>query len=154
MSDLFAEFPAGFEAAAELVDKKACELAIFMNGSVVYTARGSGIAPLMEVFDTSPQFLPDAAVADKIIGKAAAMILYHAGAAAVYGAVMSEAGRNYLDERGIKVACKALTLRILNRNGDGLCPVEQAVLDVEDAAEGIVQIRQRLAELKSGQQAD
>jgi hypothetical protein len=149
MNRPFEGFPDGFEDAAALVDAKQCALAVFRDGEVVKTAKGSGVTPLLDLFDASPETLRGAAVADKVIGKAAAMILVQAGAAAVYGSVMSEAGREYLTARGIPVACRALALRILNRQGDGLCPIEQSVADEEDPAAGVGRIRERLVELKT-----
>lgn len=148
---LFEGFPDGFAKAAALVDEKVCSLAVFRDGEVIKTAAGRGVSPLLNLFDAFPETLRGAAVADQIIGKAAAMILVAAGAAAVYGAVMSEAGRDCLRAHGIPTACAVLTPHILNRQGDGLCPIEQSVLHNGDPEEGIANIRLKLAQLKAGQ---
>ena len=144
---LFEGFPDGFAKAAALVDEKVCSLAVFRDGEVIKTAAGRGVSPLLNLFDALPETLRGAAVADQIIGKAAAMILAAAGAAAVYGAVMSEAGRDCLRAHGIPTACAVLTPHILNRQGDGLCPIEQSVAAEVDPAAGVEKIRRRLAEL-------
>ena len=132
------------------MDEGSCSLALFGGGAVLKTAQGRGIAPLLGLFDEAPALFVHAAAADKIIGKAAAMIFVQAGVVAVYGKLMSEAGRDYLLAHGVRVAYGETASRILNRAGDGLCPIETSVLEETDPAAGIACIRARLAQLSAG----
>lgn len=150
MDARFDGFPAGFEQAVALVENEICTLALFRKGEIARTAAGRGIAPLLNLYDAEPALLMGAAVADKIIGRAAAMILARAGAKDVYGAVMSQAARDLLLSHGIRACFGELVPRIANRAGDGLCPVEQSVLEENDPAAGIEKIRARLAAFRAG----
>ena len=71
------------------------------------------------------------------------------GVSAVYGAVMSEGGRDYLESKGIRAEYGVLVPQIINRAGNGVCPMEQAVSCTEDALEGCKRIKERMAQLRA-----
>lgn len=141
-------FPEGFEKARAMIDAGECSVALFRGGAVQRTASGRGIGPLLGIRDEAPEALCGAAAADRIIGRAAAMIMVLSGVTAAYAAVMSEAGRDMLSSHGVAWACGTLAPYIVNREGTGMCPIEQSVADERDPAEGLVKIRRRVAELK------
>lgn len=87
-------------------------------------------------------------VADVIVGKAAAMLFVKAGIAEVYGEVMSVSARDYLSKHNIPCSFGTLTERIINRKGDGICPMEQAVAETNDCEAGYLALKNRLDELK------
>lgn len=114
----------------------------------VMTSRAHGIAPLLERAERSER-LEGAFVADRIIGKAAAMLLVVMRVASVYGQVMSREAEALLSANGIEVEYGALTDHIINRSGDGLCPMEQAVRDLTDCAAAPAVLRRRIEELRA-----
>lgn len=114
----------------------------------VMTSRARGIAPLLERAERSER-LEGAFVADRIIGKAAAMLLVVMRVASVYGQIMSGEAEALLSANGIEVEYGALTDHIINRSGDGLCPMEQAVRDLTDCAAAPAVLRRRIEELRA-----
>lgn len=114
----------------------------------VMTSRARGIAPLLERAERSER-LEGAFVADRIIGKAAAMLLIPMRVASVYGQIMSREAEALLSANGIEVEYGALTDHIINRSGDGLCPMEQAVRDLTDCAAAPAVLRRRIEELRA-----
>lgn len=114
----------------------------------VMTSRARGIAPLLERAERSER-LEGAFVADRIIGKAAAMLLVVMRVASVYGQIMSREAEALLSANGIEVEYGALTDHIINRSGDGLCPMEQAVRDLTDCAAAPAVLRRRIEELRA-----
>ena len=114
----------------------------------VMTSRARGIAPLLERAERSER-LEGAFVADRIIGKAAAMLLVPMQVASVYGQIMSREAEALLSANGIEVEYGALTDHIINRSGDGLCPMEQAVRDLTDCAAAPAVLRRRIEELRA-----
>lgn len=114
----------------------------------VMTSRARGIAPLLERAERSER-LEGAFVADRIIGKAAAMLLVPMQVASVYGQIMSREAEALLSANGIEVEYGALTDHIINRSGDGLCPMEQAVRDLADCAAAPAVLRRRIEELRA-----
>ena len=114
-----------------------------------FTDDGRGISPMMQ-FLAERRDLNGYSVADVIVGKAAAMLFVKAGIRDVYGEVMSEAGYRYLQEHHIPCAYGTLTEKIINRKGDGICPMELAVALLDDPEEGYIALKDRLAQLQKG----
>ncbi|MGN8890295.1 DUF1893 domain-containing protein [Dysosmobacter sp. HCP28S3_G4] len=121
------------------------------EGAVLRPGEGTGVRPLVRALDEEPELLRGSVVVDKIVGKAAAMLAVLGGAAGVYGLTMSAAARDYLAARGVPAEWETLTERIINRTGTGLCPMETAVLDIDDPAEGLTALRETMGRLAAGQ---
>ena len=120
---------------------------ILCKEDLLLTSEKRGIVPLLEHWEAGR--LKDACVADKIIGKAAAMLLILGGAKGVYGEVMSEKARELLLAAGVETRWATLAPYIINRKGDGLCPMEQAVLDISDPAQVPDALKAALQRLKN-----
>lgn len=118
----------------------------FCKDEAIYTAKGKGIKPLLDLVE-SGEDLNGFSGADTIVGKAAAMLFVLAGAKAVYGEVMSEKGKAVLEEHGIYCSYGRLVPKIINRRGDGECPMEMAVNDVSEPIEAVQKIKAKIAEL-------
>lgn len=114
-----------------------------------FTDDGRGISPMMR-FLAEGRELSGYSVANVIVGKAAAMLFVKAGIREVCGEVMSVAAREYLKSRDIRCEYSILTEKIINRKGDGICPMEQAVADIDDPDEGYRALQKRMSELKKG----
>lgn len=121
------------------------------EGAVLRPGEGTGVRPLVRALDEDPELLRGSVVVDKIVGKAAAMLAVLGGAAGVYGLTMSAAARDYLAARGIPAEWETLAECIINRTGTGLCPMETAVLDIDDPAEGLAALRETMGRLAAGQ---
>lgn len=117
------------------------------HGEIIFDD-GKGISPMMK-FIAADRDLRGYCAADIIVGKAAAMLFVKAGIAEVYGETMSEAGAEYLRSRNIPFSYEKLTDRIINRKGDGICPMEQTVSDISDSEEGYTALKQKIAELQN-----
>lgn len=120
---------------------------ILCKEDLLLTSEKRGIVPLLEHWEADR--LKDACVADKIIGKAAAMLLILGGAKGVYGEVMSEKAKELLLAAGVETRWATLAPCIINRKGDGLCPMEQAVLDISDPAQVPDALKAALQRLKN-----
>ncbi len=106
-----------------------------------------GIRPMTDTLRDHPDILQGACVADRIIGKAAAMLAVAGGAKAVYGEVMSEAGLQMLQDHGVTAQYGTLTSAIRNRENTGLCPMEQTVQSLDDPKDALPALLQTLARL-------
>lgn len=121
---------------------------VLCKGSAVYTSTLRGVAPML-AYLTNEIDLNGFSAADKVVGKAAAMLFVLAGVKEVYAGVMSRPAAEVLQKYGIKAACGTMAGAIINRTGTGLCPMEQAVKAIEDPQEAFVAIRQKREELKN-----
>ena len=120
---------------------------VLCDSDRVLTSRKSGIAPLLERIETGED-LRNICAADKIIGRAAALLLILGGARAVHGDVMSIGARELLETNGIEVSYHTLTQQIVNRNGDGPCPMEQAAASLTDPTDAPKVLRETLNRLQ------
>lgn len=114
-----------------------------------FTDDGRGISPMIRLIEEGRD-LHGYAAADIIVGKAAAMLFIKAGIREVYGEVMSRAGYDCLQQHDIPCAYGKLTEKIINRKGDGICPMEQTVALIDDPEEGTIALQQRMIELRKG----
>lgn len=112
----------------------------------VYTSNARGINPILNLLD-SGRDLRGFSAADKIVGKAAAFIYLKLNIKAVYAEVISRDALQILLQHGLYTEYNTLTEKIINRSGNGICPMEDAVKDITDAETAIKAIRQRLKEI-------
>lgn len=118
------------DAVKHLTGDATCVLA--RPGKKLEISKEKGILPLLLWMRADQGYLQDAVIADRIIGRAAAFLAVYGGARAVYGEVMSAGAVPILEEAGILYSYKTITERIINRKGDGPCPMEQAVFGVRN----------------------
>ena len=120
---------------------------IVCKGEVCYTSEKRGIAPMMDFLDAG-YAMEGSSVADRIVGRAAAMLFVLAGIAFVYAEVMSEGALLFLQAHGVASSFGTLTPFIVNRRGDGPCPLETAVRDIDDPLQAREAIRKTMKRLK------
>ncbi|MDO4303809.1 MAG: ECF transporter S component [Bacillota bacterium] len=133
--------------AKEMIASGKCSFIIIKDERIVYKDSGNGVKPIIKVIDENRELLKDAVIVDKIIGKAAALLLDLGGAKKVYGALMSKAAKEYLSGKRIEFGCGRCIQVINNRKGDGICPLERAVNDIDDPAEAYDKLKETIADL-------
>lgn len=116
------------------------------DGAEIITDSRRGIRPLMELLDGGKNVRGWQA-ADKIVGRAAAALYIRLGVAGVYASVITKDALAALRDNCITVGYGALTERIINRQGTGMCPMEEAIHGVTDTDECIQALRAKLDEL-------
>ena len=122
---------------------------VLCNGNKLYTSTKRGVAPMLEFIDNKID-LKGFSVADKVVGKAAAALFVHAGVREIHTDVISKPAADFLCAKGITFTYNLLVDNIINRKGDGICPMEQVTADIDDTDEAIAAIRKRLEELRKG----
>ncbi len=105
-----------------------------VNGDRRATFVDRGIKALLSVL-SGDDILKGADVADKVVGKAAALLFVKGGVKRIYAEVCSKPARDVLVKYGVELEYKTLTGGIVNRAGDGPCPMEYAVLETDDPDE-------------------
>lgn len=118
------------------------------KGEALHTSTKKGVAPLVGWL-VSGVNMQGFSAADKIVGKAAALLYVLGGVKEVYASVMSQTAADVLSRHGIHTECDTVVRTIVNRSGTGLCPMEQAVADIDDPAEALAAIQRTMAVLQS-----
>lgn len=133
------------ESCKAILENENLTCAVKCGDKILKTA-DRGIKPFMQWIESGKN-LHCAVAADKVIGKAAAFLMEKAGISAVYAAVLSEPAEDVLKNAGIAYTYSHLVPRIQNRKGDGLCPMESAVMDVDDSDTAFSALKNKLKNL-------
>lgn len=120
---------------------------VLCRGDITYTATGRGVMPLLRWLEQGTD-LRGFSAADKVVGKATAYLYCLLGVEAVFARVMSRGAMDILRQNGVAADADKVVPCIINRSGDGQCPMEQAVAEVSDPHDAPAAIRKKLAELK------
>lgn len=126
---------------------------VVLNQGQRYTSSKKGIAPILELIDTNINFFQHAYVADKVIGKAAALLLAFCGIKAIYAQIISEHAIKILQKYHIEYDYKEKVPYIINRTQTGMCPMESCVLEINDASEAVGVLKAAVIELRQKSQA-
>jgi hypothetical protein len=86
--------------------------------------------------------LEGATIADKVIGKGAAALMIAGGVTMVYADVISEPAMELFKQHSIKVEYDKKVANIINRRGDGICPVEERCTECNTIEECLVKIEE------------
>lgn len=111
-----------------------------------YTSTQRGVRPLVEWFE-SDEIFKGFSAADKVVGRGAAFLYVLLGVNAVYSYVISYAALEVLRAYNITVEYNVAVEHIINRRGDGICPFEETVLNITDANEAYMAIKQKMHEM-------
>lgn len=103
-----------------------------------------GIAPMMALLAEGKSLIGFSA-ADRVVGKAAAMLFVKAKLRELFAETISRSAAEFLEENGLPFSYRTMTEYIVNRDGTGRCPMESAVLSCNDAEEGYLLLQQKLA---------
>ncbi len=129
---------------AELKDillKENHTIVIYKSDASVVLSNDRGVAPLMKLLKEDKEQLRDSMVADKVIGKAAALLMVYAGVKEVYTPTISKPAVDVFENYNVKISYDKIVDRIINRKGDGLCPMETLCLEIDDPEEAFVKIQ-------------
>ena len=114
---------------------------IVKAGVVLCTGTRDGIGELIEAIDALGEQARGAALADKIVGKAVAMVARTAQMCAVYSPLMSQAACDALARDQIAFEYDRLVPLILNKRNDGPCPMERLTLAIDDPRAAVSALR-------------
>lgn len=103
-----------------------------------------GVKDLYCLVATRRHALEGAIVADRVIGRGAALLLVLGHVKCVFAQLISSQAIEVLIQADISVDYDTLVPNIINRDGTDICPVEKLTMDVSDPVEAFVKIREFL----------
>ena len=134
---------ADLERAKEILNDTDCTC-VLCRDDLVHTTSQRGVRPLVQWLESGEDTWACSA-ADKVVGKAAALMYCLLGVRSVHGNVMSTAAVKVLRRYGVDAYWDTLTEYIRNRAGTGLCPMEEATANIDDPEEALPVILAKLA---------
>jgi zinc transport system ATP-binding protein len=114
-------------------------LEVFCDRLPVFSSAGKWLHPLFELEDFlagSPLARDALALRDRIVGKAAALLIVRLGIRQVHAGVLSRLGLEVFEARGVKVSWGQLVERIA-------CQTESALAEVQDPEAAYALLRKR-----------
>lgn len=118
---------------------------VLCRSEEVLTTELRGVKPLVRWLMDGRSFEGFSA-ADKVVGKATAFLYCLLGVTDVHALVMSRLALEVLRNHGIVARYDALVDNIINRNGDGVCPFEAAVMAIDRPEEALPVILDKMAQ--------
>lgn len=137
------------ETAKRILSEGAYTCVLVKDGEAL-TFTKSGVAPLIELIESAKDYSGYCA-ADRVAGKAAAMLYALLCIKTVYAQLVSEPGIEVFSYHGVSLTYDRLVPFIADRAGTGMCPMEQAVKDIGDPEQAHRAILERIGQMKSKQ---
>lgn len=134
MSDLFKQYP----------DKT---IIIYKDKEVVFTSEYKGVRPMMEYMKAYGPSQEPLTVVDRIMGRGAVMLAVLINAKTIKTPMISKTALDLAKIHGLKVEADKIVPYVINREGNGRCPIETSVLGIEDVQEGYEAIKAAIAKL-------
>lgn len=131
-----------------LLEEEQCSCVV-RKGDTIRIFRGKGVSDLLRLLKEEPQFTAGASIADKVVGKGAAALMVLCRFGEVYAEVLSTPARRLLDEASIRYTSLKEVPNIVNRRGDGICPVESLCADCTTAGECLPRIEEFVSRMQS-----
>ena len=138
-------------AELECVRRRLCDggfTCVVLTNDGEYTSYDRGVKPLLELLD-SKRSCSGAIAADKTVGAGAAHLYVLLGVRRLWANVISKSAITVLKDNGIDVCYGECVPYIINRKGDGRCPIECAVDGIkssEEARSAIVSVLSTLSQ--------
>ena len=120
---------------------------VLYNGESEIVSSERGVSFLLGLYNSGKDYSGYVS-ADKVVGKGAALLYALLGIKEIYASVISESALSVLQKSGIACTYDTLVPHIINRRGDGICPIESATMDIENPEDAPTTIIKTLEKLK------
>ncbi len=131
-----------------LLKESGQNLLVFRGRNVIFSSASKGVKPIVEAIEEFGRYgLRGVVTADRIVGKAAALLNVYMGAGEVHALLISAGAKKALCEHGVRCEFLEETDAIKARDGVVFCPFERMVQDVSDPEEAYYRIKAKLSEL-------
>lgn len=118
------------DIAREKLVSDALAICIIKDGEAIYTSKEKGIYPIYNAYISMKDKLEGASIADRVIGKAAAMICKSAKIKSLYSVIVTEQAVKLLGN--VTVEFTKTVPYIKNRDQTDLCPIEKISRTTDD----------------------
>jgi len=120
------------EIAKTLLKNGRLTLVIVKDEQVLYQTDSHRISGFINAIEEVGSKLVGASVADRIVGKALALLFVYAQIRGVYADVLSRKGKLLLDQYNIRCEWSQLVETVLDLHKTGVCPFEKAAEGISD----------------------
>jgi hypothetical protein len=129
------------EIAKRRLREKGLTLSIVKKGKIIFETASHGISGVLIAIEKFGNKLNGASVADKVVGKAIALLCVCAKIKSVYASTLSREAKRVLAENAVYVEWEGLVVSILNVNRKETCPFEKLAVQILDPTEAYVRLK-------------
>jgi hypothetical protein len=123
------------EIAKNGLSEKHLSLSVVKGRHVIFEAKTHGVMGFLEAVEKLEDRLDGASVADRVVGKAIALLCVYVNAKAVYAITISRTAKAVLEGNAVYVQWDTLVESILDADKSKTCPFEQLVEKTADPAD-------------------
>ena len=136
------------EIAKQALKTRGFSLVIVKDGRPIFESYSSGIIGLLQAVETHHEELKDSSVADKIVGRAAALLLAYCLVKEVYAVTVSNEGLRIFQENQVRIEYDSIVPKILDRDGKDICPFEKLSLSIASPQESYDKLKRCVEEMR------
>ncbi|MGQ9506749.1 MAG: DUF1893 domain-containing protein [Candidatus Bathycorpusculaceae bacterium] len=137
-------------AKKHLSKEKGLTLAIAKNGEIIFETSSSGISGFLEAVEKVGDELKGACVADKVVGKAIALLCVCTSVKMVYATTLSREAKAFFEKHGVYHEWDELVENILNFKKADVCPFEKLAIEISNPNEAYKRLKALQNSLKHG----
>ena len=131
------------------LDKRGMCLMVWKGGEVVFSSPSKGIRPHLEAIERlGREKLAGSVMADKIVGRAAALLMLYSVPAEVHAGVITTIAKKLLRAKGVNVCPDIEVPAIKEKDGRIYCPFEAMVQGISDPEEAYPAIVAKMLAMK------
>ena len=123
-------------------------LMVYKEGELIFESQSKGIRPYLEAIDSLKKDLGGTTVVDKIVGRAAALLIIYIKARKAYASVLSQPAKQVLDKYDFPVYFSTLVDQIKLKDGRIFCPFERMVQGISDPERAYMEILKKMNEFR------
>jgi hypothetical protein len=127
--------------AKKRLGEEGLTLSIVKDEQVLFETASHGISGLLRAIQELGERLNGASVADKIVGKAIALLCLYARIEGVYGTVMSREAKKLFEENKVHAEWEELIGNILDNCKSATCPFERLTAGITDPEEAYKKLK-------------
>jgi len=127
--------------AKQRLKEKELSLVFVRDSKVIFETNVEGLRGFVQAIETLSDSLAKSSIADRIVGKAAALLCAYCRAKTVFASTMSQSGLKTLETHRIPSEFESLVPTILNRKKTDRCPFEKLVENTTNPKEAYDKIR-------------
>ena len=132
----------------ERLDASSLSLMVYNGSEVIFQSGSKGVRPYLEAIDALGARLKGTLIVDKIVGRAAALLLLYTGAAEVHAGVINPGGRKLIEDAGVRLFYDKEIDHIKTVDGRIYCPFESMVQGINDPVVAFHAVVEKMKSLK------
>jgi len=136
------------DVAKKRLRENSLTLTIVNSGKIIFETASRGISGFLEAIEKFGDNLQEASVADRVIGKAIALLCVYAKVKAVYAIVLSEKAKVVFEQNMIYHEWNELVESILDWDNRELCPFEKLAAKISNPSDAYKMLKALQASLR------